>query len=65
MLIEKVKLVVGITAFATGVHAALPSESIYDQTCVACHGEEGKDAFPAFPHSAEKMASCRSSTMFS
>jgi mono/diheme cytochrome c family protein len=36
-------------AFATVAQPASHGKSIYGQTCVACHGKDGKGAFPGVP----------------
>lgn len=35
-----------LAAFAAGAQAASDGKAVYERTCVACHGKDGKGAFP-------------------
>lgn len=35
-----------LAAFAAGAQAASHGKSVYERTCVACHGPDGKGALP-------------------
>lgn len=45
-VILSVAVMIGLTA---GAHAAPDGKAIYEQTCIACHGANGKGALPGVP----------------
>ncbi len=38
-----------LAAFAAGAQAASHGKSVYERTCVACHGPDGRGALPGIP----------------
>lgn len=38
-----------LAAFAAGAQAASHGKSVYERTCVACHGADGKGTLPGVP----------------
>lgn len=48
-LIQMAVLGVAVAAFAGGAQAASPGASVYQRTCVACHGKDGRGAIPGVP----------------
>lgn len=40
---------IALTAFAAGVEANSHGKTVYEQTCVVCHGADGKGAIPGVP----------------
>lgn len=44
--IRVVFLGAALAAFAAAAQAASHGKSVYERTCVACHGADGKGAFP-------------------
>lgn len=38
-----------LAAFAAGAQAASHGKSVYEGTCIACHGANGKGALPGVP----------------
>lgn len=47
--IRIVVLGAALTAFAAGAQASSHGKSVYERTCVACHGPDGKGALPGVP----------------
>lgn len=47
--IRKAVLAAALAAFAAGAQAASHGKSVYEGTCVACHGADGKGAIPGVP----------------
>lgn len=43
-----------LAAVTTIASAADPGQSVYEQTCIACHGPDGKGVLPGVPDFTEK-----------
>lgn len=41
--------VLGVAVCASVAQAALSGEAVYQRTCIACHGADGKGAIPGVP----------------
>ncbi len=57
LLLACVCLLLGGQALADGLEAG---KSIYEQTCIACHGPDGKGAIPGIEQLTEKGALAKS-----
>lgn len=47
--IRIIVLSAALAAFAAGAQAASHGKSVYERTCIACHGANGKGALPGVP----------------
>ena len=42
-------LILALGAFAAGAQASSHGKTVYERTCVACHGADGKGTLPGVP----------------